>query len=437
MNNDFHKRNYHPIIILLYVSGMLDIQQLGQLPKTTKHNWNKFKHENYFGVKWAENYIYQFDNIKDVFASAFLYKTIRFMVKSHRGYHKMLQELIHNKNLLKLHAHNIVESIEQMSAFAKIKITTACKYYGISKDWYYLQKRKVICKISPLKSCYRQHPNQLTQHEVTMIEKTIFDANNFGKSKTTLYYTAMDNGDVFCGKSTFSNYATALGYKKPKRFKKIKKHGFRAIRVFEWLHVDITYVQTLDDGLQALAFVKDNFSKSILHYASTTGKSGSEFIKNLFQETFDRHNLFDYKDPINILSDGGSENKGKFISWVNGIIAPPIVSKITAQTVEFPYSNSMSESTHSIYKTEFMNGKISKNTKTHLESLKRFFIYYNQERYFTEHTGLRPIDILNGKMPDKFLFKEQIEQARKNRIQTNRQFNACVSKISRCGMSNS
>ncbi|WP_457617876.1 hypothetical protein [Lutibacter sp.] len=114
--------------------------------------------------------------------------------------------------------------------------------------------------------------------------------------------------------------------------------------------VDITYVHTVEDGLQAVAFVKDNYSKAILHYTSTTGKAGSKFIKNLFQETFDKHNLFDKKDPINILSDGGSENKGELISWVNNIIAPPVVSKITARTDEFPYPNNMSESTHSIYK---------------------------------------------------------------------------------------
>ena len=437
MNNNFYKRNYHPIIIVLYVSGMLDVQQLNQLPKTTKHNWNQFKHENYFGMEWAEKYIHQFDAIKEVFASAFLYKSLRFMVKSHRGYHKMLQELTYNKNLLKLHANTIITSIEDMCAFAKVNVKTACKFYGISKDWYYLQKRKIVCEISPLKSCYRQHPNQLTQHEIAMIEKSVFDEHNNGKSKTTLYYTAMNSGEMFCGKSTFSKYATALGYKKQKRFKKMRKKGFRATRIFEWLHVDITYVQTLDDGLQAVAFVKDNFSKSILHYASTNGKAGNEFIKNLFEETFIKHKLFDKKDSINILSDGGSENKGEFISWVKNSVAPPIVSKITAQTTEFPFSNSMSESTHSIYKTEFMNGKISKNTRTHLESLERFFIYYNEERYFTEHTGLRPIDILNGKLPDKYLFKKQIEQARKNRIETNRQFNACTSKFSSCGVSNS
>ena len=404
MNTKFYKRNYHPMTILLYTSDMLDTEQLKQLPKTTKHNWNKFKHEDYYGYDWAEAYIEQFDNIKDVFASAFLYKAMRFMVKSHRGYNKMLQELTHNKNLLKLHASSIVNSIEKMSDFAKIKVTTACKYYGISKDWYYLQKRKVYCEISPLKSCYRQHPNQLTQHEINVIEKTISKDANKGKTKTTLYYEAMNKGELFCGKSTFNKYASAFGYQKPIRFKRTKKKGFRASRIFEWLHVDITYVQTLDDGLQAVAFVKDNFSKAILHYTSTNGKAGSEFIKNLFQETFNKYKLFDLKDPINILSDGGSENKGALISWINNIIAPPIVSKITARTDEFPYPNNMSESTHSIYKSEFLNGLVSKNVKFHLLSLERFMVYYNEERYFTEHTGRRPIDILNGEIPDKYLF---------------------------------
>ena len=365
MNNDYYKRNYHPIIILLYVSGMLGIEQLNQLPKTTKYNWNKFKHENYYGSDWAETYIEQFDNIKDVFANAFLYKAMRFMVKSNRDYHNMLKEFAHNKKLLKLHAKSIVTSIEQMNAFAKVSVKTACKYYGISKDWYYLQKRKIYCDISPFKVCYRQHPNQLTQQEVMTIEHTIFDPNNYGKTKTTLYYDAMDKGKLFCGISTFNKYATVLGYKKPKRFKRPKKKGFRASRIFEWLHVDITYAQTLEDGLQAVAFVKDNFSKAILHYASTNGKAGSEFIKNLFQETFDKYKLFDLKDPINILSDGGSENKGALLSWVNGLIAPPVVSKITARTDEFPYPNNMSESTHSIYKTEFMRGKFSKDENGH------------------------------------------------------------------------
>ena len=58
--------------------------------------------------------------------------------------------------------------------------------------------------------------------------------------------------------------------------------------------------------------------------------------------------------PINILSDGGSENKGSVIEWVNQLVAPPVVKKVTAQTPEFEYSNSMSESTHSTYNTNYL-----------------------------------------------------------------------------------
>ena len=45
------------------------------------------------------------------------------------------------------------------------------------------------------------------------------------------------------------------------------------------------------------------------------------------------------------------------------------------------------------------------------------------------------IDILNGKIPDKNLYKLQIEQARKERIETNRKFNTCASKMDTCGVS--
>ena len=191
------------------------------------------------------------------------------------------------------------------------------------------------------------------------------------------------------------------------------------------MHVDITKVNTTENGIQKVAFVKDNKSKAILHYASTSGKAGSEFIKNLFAETFEKYNLLNAIKPINILSDGGSENKGELLSWINTIQAPPMITKITAQTKDFPFSNSMSESTHSIYKTEFLHGKYSLNEKSHLKDLERFVEYYNYERYPTDLFGLTPIEVVNGKIPDKNHFKEKIQEARKNRVEVNQQFNDC------------
>jgi len=425
-----YKRNYHPLVIILYASGMLDQNQLAKIPKTTKYNWNQFTHENYYGNDWTTDYIKQFDAIKDVFASKFLFKTLRFLAETRKGYLHMLGELAHNKQLLKLHASSIVKSIECLTSLSKVPVVTACKYYGISKDWYYIEKRKLICNISPFQKCYKQHPNQLTINEVVAIENLVTDSNHFGKSKTTLYYHALINNMLTCGKSTFFKYAAALGYKKPKRFKQPTKKGFRASRIFEWLHVDITNVSTVENGIQKVAFIKDNFSKAILHYSSTDGKAGSYFIKNLFLETFDKYSLLDKKESVNILSDGGSENKGELLTWINNIQTPPIVTKITAQTKDFPFSNSMSESTHSIYKTEFMRGKYSLNTQTHLQDLERFVNYYNYERYPTELYGYTTMEIIEGKIPNKDRFKEQILEARKSRVEVNQQFNDCSSAIS-------
>lgn len=155
-----YKRNYHPLVIFLYASGMLDAKQIAQIPKTTRYNWKQFAHENYYGNDWITDYIEQFDTIKEVFASKFLFKSLRFLAKTRKRYLHMLGEVTHNKNLLKLHASKIVNSVEHLASIPKVSVVTACKYYGVSKDWYYSEKRKLTCNLSLFQKCYKQHPNQ-------------------------------------------------------------------------------------------------------------------------------------------------------------------------------------------------------------------------------------------------------------------------------------
>ena len=64
-----YKNNYHPLIILLFTSGMLSEQSIKQIPRTTRYNWRKFQHDNYHGYEWAQPYINDFDDIKEVFQS--------------------------------------------------------------------------------------------------------------------------------------------------------------------------------------------------------------------------------------------------------------------------------------------------------------------------------------------------------------------------------
>lgn len=421
---DSYKRNYNPLIPLFYSKGLLSKQQLAEIPKRTQQHWNKNKVYDF--DHWVKPFTEHIEDIQKTYERKQLKKAMQFIIKISDGYHHVLNEVNGSKKILKQNADHIVASIDAIISQSNIKIKRACKFYGVSSDWYYREKRKINCSLNIFNKCFKQHPNQLTLEETNAIERLVKGPKHFGKTKVTLYYHALRNELVSCAKSTFSKYAKALGYKKPKKPKIPPREGVRATRIFEWLHVDITLVPTLEEGMQKVAFVKDNFSKAILHYASVSEKANSKFITKLFKETFENYDLNKATKPINILTDGGSENKGDFTTWVNHFNAPPVVSKITARTNDFPLSNSMAESTHSIYKTEFLKGQVSRTVKSHLDSLDCFVKYYNHERYPADLCGLHPMEVINGKLPDKDYFKNQIAEAKLNRVITNKAFNKCA-----------
>lgn len=426
MTQAFSKRNYNPLIPVFYSKGMLSKDQVEQIPKRTRQHWNKNKNRQYDFDHWITPFTDHIEDIQKIYERTHLKKTIQFVIKISDGYHHILNQINGNKKIVRQNAAHIVNAIDQIVSLSNIKVKRACKFYGISSDWYYREKRKINCSRNIFNTCFKQHPNQLTFDEANTIRKLVKDSEHFGKTKVTLYYYALRNGLVSCAKSTFSKYAKALGYQRPKKPKIPVRKGVRASRTFEWLHVDITVVSTLEGGMQKVSFVKDNFSKAILHWASVSEKADSRFITKLFREAFEKHGLNTAKEPINILTDGGPENKGEFTTWVNHFNAPPTVTKITARTVDFPLSNSMAESTHSIYKTEFLKGQLSRNVKNHLESLERFVEYYNHHRYPGDLYGLCPMEVIAGKIPDKEYFKQQIAEAKHDRLTVNKAFNKCA-----------
>lgn len=414
------------MIILMYFSKMLSPEQMKRIPRTTRNNWNKFSHENYFGYEMAKDYIEDFNYMKEVLTNKHLKQGVKIMCAMSYGYRDIVQKIEGNKKLLREHSESITLSIHRLADYGQIKTTDACKLFGVSRDWFYRHRKKNICSKSILSKCFRQYPNQLTFKEVSMIESVVKEQYNFGKTKTTLYYQSMRKGLIVCALSTFFKYADLVGYQKRKKKPKgDNPKGFRATHPFEWLHVDVTHIHTQKDGIQYVAFVKDNFSKALLGYKSVSKRPDSGFIRELFGETFDKYSLLKRSQPINILSDGGSENKGSLLEWINQIKAPPVVRKLTARTEDFPQSNSMAESTHSIYKSEFLRGKHSMDNEQHLIHIEEFFRYYNHSRFPSDFYGLTPMEVLNGEKPDKTKFTERVKQGQKERIVENQEFNKC------------
>lgn len=185
--------------------------------------------------------------------------------------------------------------------------------------------------------------------------------------------------------------------------------------------MDTTYIPTLLDGVLKLTMVKDNFSKAPLHYVIRKENLCSNAIKQTLEQTFDKFQLFERIHDIHIVSDGGSENKGDVISWTSSIKAPPSVHKIIAHTDVFPFSNNMIESSFHLFKNEFLNRELITNEK-HLTKKVEEFIQHCQHRYFGEHYGITPAQILNGQQPDKNKFTSKIKAATLKRREANKNF---------------
>ncbi len=191
------------------------------------------------------------------------------------------------------------------------------------------------------------------------------------------------------------------------------------------MHIDTTYISTIVDGIFKVALVKDNFSKSPLHYNITETAVTSAFIKDTLEQTFDKYDLLKRNHTIQIISDGGSENKGEVTVWMDSIKAPPCVKKITAKSDVYPFANNMIEGTFNLLKNDFLKGEMVYNKKQLIKKLNEF-IEHSLHRYFGELYGLTPLQVLNGALPDKQKFKTQITQAAKLRLIANKRFNGCT-----------
>lgn len=150
----------------------------------------------------------------------------------------------------------------------------------------------------------------------------------------------------------------------------------------------------------------------------------SDFIRNLLDAAFLKFNLHDYPDPICIVSDDGSENKGEVIKWVNQLKSTKVKKVIAGK--DFPFTNAMSESMHHLFKTFFAPGKIYSGDDHLSEALDAFENFANHEWFPIELFGLSPMEVLNGATIDPHRFKLQIQNGRAKRLLENKKY--------RCGL---
>ncbi len=221
------------------------------------------------------------------------------------------------------------------------------------------------------------------------------------------------SGKLYCSRSTFYKYAGLVRKHRRKTELRKTKLSIQSTRIFEFVHVDTTWLYTIKDGPVRAVIIKDNYSKKVLHQA-VVDSGNSKWIALLLQEMFSIYKLYQYSQPITIVSDGGSENKGEVLNWINTFDKDAVIKK-TAKTIDFQYTNNEIESTFNIFKNEYI-GQTEIADKEHSRKLlKDFQLYNDNQRYPIALYGLIAQEVFDGAVPDKYRFRNDIQHAAKNR----------------------
>ena len=415
------KRTYHPMFIALFIMNGMDKKHWAQIPKSTRHQWQQTHQEDMFGFEFISNYALERDAIKEMFDVSSLQKSSIAICKVYRCIRKITLGLKGYKSSFKKQTAVIIETIEHLSISATLK--SACKLFNISTQKFYRLKNKLHCTASLKNLCYKLNPQQLSIKEVNTIRYFLNIPENFFLPLSTIYYSILNSGRSSFSLSTFYKYCTLIG--ESRKFIKIKKEiqSLRAHRPFEYLHIDITNIQTVNEGICKLAFVKDNFSKACL-YSEVLANGSSYAITDLLKCAFEKHKLHSISEQIKIVCDGGPENKGQVDIWISKLKHPPTI-KLTARSSTFPFSNNMSESIHHTFKNIFLREYVPYDKVDLKLKLKEFEHFYGNTLYPLELYGYTTQQVLQGAIPDKHRFALQIEASKKIRPEENRRTSFC------------
>ena len=407
-----HKRSYHPMLIVLFHLQLLDKQLLTQIPHSTRFYWKHLQQEKQFGFEAVEEYLLRNADIRAVYTSKIVFKVCRLVCRIHSAFtqvEKLLRE--RPSQYRKKVTEVLVQTVHSISSYVSVEI--AARIVNISTDTYYRLRNEIVCLRSRTRRCFRVYPQQLSLREVQVIDNAINDPANFGLPLSTIFFQLLRAGKLFCSLSTFYKYVPKIVRESKE---KLARQKLSASFPFEMLHVDVTEVLS-ETGKFKVAFIKDNFSKSILNFA-VLPSAASLFIRDLFEQTFTAYRIGECMKHVSIVSDGGSENKGELLVWIAQQLVPE-VRKLTAG-IEVR-SNSMSESIHHTLKNEYRHKfGVPSNEADLIKRLNQFVHYMNHEKLPIDHYGHTCWEVLHGAKPDQKRFAAQMAEARMVRLEENR-----------------
>lgn len=402
---------YHTDVMISYKLNMLDKDQQRRIPSSTRHNWKKRNISQITGLDSAQCSEQNLEMMRQFLANKKLLKMARAVFVVYNAYATIFKNLPNKKKVFQQHHELIVDSFDQVKETMGTK--NALVAFGISSHTLRQWRNTINCMKSPLGLCRKVYYNQLTTNESDTIIKYLGNASHKYWKTIHVYYQMLRDKAAYMNRSTFYKYARIFGFKHFKIKKSKYAVGIRADRPGQILHMDVTIYRPADHVRVYIYIVIDNFSRCILGCRASLKYSAQIAMENL-KDAYNNHNLKTLNSEIVLLTDGGSENQGKVDDFIN----QPHVNIIRKIAHSLRISNSMIEAVNKRMKYEHLFCSDLQNFSDVENKLPDLVNDYCNKPHGALY-GLSPNEVMDGEIPDKFMFSQQIKQAGIGRRQQN------------------
>ncbi|EMK26112.1 DDE-type integrase/transposase/recombinase [Leptospira kirschneri] len=405
------KNSYHTTLVFKTQMNLLSPLEKERIPKSTRHDWKNRDLTKIVGYDENDPIFKDLDLYKKALDSETFRKALESLFDVYSFYDSLSEHIRGKRKIWNDRRKEIVSLVEKIVPSFGLK--RSCHFLKISIQRFHRWKKELHCNSSAFNLCRKIHPKQLTISEQKVISKYLKLPEFFHWPLRSIFYKILNDGSAFFSLATFYKYARILGSAREIIRKARKRIGIRASAPLTLLHMDTTILQVQDGSKVYIHFIMDNFSRTILGWKASLEWNSKLTLSNLC-EVCERFNLF--HEPFTLLCDDGSENAGEVDVFLNG--PGRLINKLIAQ-VDIHFSNSMVEAVNKIMKYQFLFPKNLVSFQDVIRTLKSAVSEYNS-RPSGVLFGYSPNEVLNGAIPDKHLFADQIKRAASKRSELNR-----------------
>ncbi|MDD4210393.1 MAG: integrase core domain-containing protein [Bacteroidales bacterium] len=399
------KHSYHTDFAIQFQLGLLEKNDYKNIPKSTLYSWKTRNFSHFIGgdIVFSDE---KLELIKTFLSNQVLLKAAKGLYFVHSVWVKIMENVHGIKTLLRKNKELIIETIDFVIPL--LDLEHACKLFKISINQFYAWKRKTQCLLSPTNSCAKENPLSVSPTELITIKQFMEDEQYKDFPLVSVYYEMMRKGKAFMSLTTFYKYAKLFdNVVKRRLFKAKQKTGIRATKPKGIIHADVCVYRPLDYTKLFIYFIIDNFSRMILGWKISIQYNSSIMLDNL--RTVYCEYLLEKEDPLAVLLvDDGIENKG----FVSSAIEKQeiMLNRLVAQK-DIHFSNSMIEAVNKRMKYDFLFREQLLDFNHTQQFLDTAVKQYNN-RPHSALFGYTPKEVFYGAIPNKHLFKPQMEQAK-------------------------